>query len=118
MKTDSLNANASVQSEQNSSLADASARYIRGEHDNAFDTLGSDVPDFGTYLFSLSTFDSQREAQEELLRRANAYDALVAEIKELLDHADFQDGQAICLTQDCEALETLLASLTSPLEEK
>lgn len=38
---------------------------------------------------------------------------IIAEAKELLKNARYADGQAICLTQDCEALESALAEPTT-----
>ena len=36
---------------------------------------------------------------------------LIAEAKELLRNATYQDGIAQCLTQDCEALESIIAQI-------
>lgn len=37
--------------------------------------------------------------------------AMYAEIKELLLNAEYADGQAIVFTQDCEALEDIIARI-------
>lgn len=39
------------------------------------------------------------------LNEMNRAKAVIAEARELLKNATYSDGQAICLTQDCEALE-------------
>ena len=110
MKTDSLNANASVQSEQNSSLADASVRYPlsairrKGVYGAVYAAI---VDATGREVCSLGA-----STAAELVHRANAYDALVAFAERISCFATF-DGHRF----DIEA-NTLLASLTSPLEEK
>lgn len=38
-------------------------------------------------------------------------DRLIAEVKALLASAEYEDGLATVTTQDCEAIETLLAEI-------
>jgi hypothetical protein len=41
----------------------------------------------------------------------NLHERLIAEVIELLKNAEYQDGTAIVLTQDCEAIEAVLDEL-------